>query len=81
MQAAAKGTGRPVPSSPAAPTPSPAFTSDKDRVAGSSTRQRLIYYPFWFGGSSSSMAACVTHPLDLGKPPPRAALQVESTLR
>lgn len=25
-----------------------------------------IYYPFWFGGSASSMAACVTHPLDLG---------------
>lgn len=23
-------------------------------------------YPFWFGGSASSMAACVTHPLDLG---------------
>lgn len=26
-----------------------------------------IRYPFWFGGSASSMAACVTHPLDLGK--------------
>jgi hypothetical protein len=25
-------------------------------------------YPFWFGGSASSMAACVTHPLDLGMP-------------
>ncbi|KYK61183.1 hypothetical protein DCS_02324 [Drechmeria coniospora] len=25
-----------------------------------------IRYPFWFGGSASSMAACVTHPLDLG---------------
>ncbi|TDZ37903.1 Mitochondrial dicarboxylate transporter [Colletotrichum spinosum] len=24
-------------------------------------------YPFWFGGSASSMAACVTHPLDLVK--------------
>ncbi|KAH8597494.1 MC family mitochondrial carrier protein [Bisporella sp. PMI_857] len=24
-------------------------------------------YPFWFGGSSASMAACVTHPLDLVK--------------
>lgn len=23
--------------------------------------------PFWFGGSASCMAACVTHPLDLGK--------------
>lgn len=27
-----------------------------------------IHYPFWFGGSASSMAACVTHPLDLGTP-------------
>jgi len=26
-----------------------------------------IHYPFWFGGSSSSLAACVTHPLDLVK--------------
>ncbi|KAF7550615.1 hypothetical protein G7046_g7956 [Stylonectria norvegica] len=24
-----------------------------------------IRYPFWFGGSASSFAACVTHPLDL----------------
>lgn len=24
-------------------------------------------YPFWFGGSASSFAACVTHPLDLVK--------------
>ncbi|XXG97182.1 hypothetical protein Hte_003477 [Hypoxylon texense] len=26
-----------------------------------------ISYPFWFGGSASSLAACVTHPLDLVK--------------
>lgn len=26
-----------------------------------------VRYPFWFGGSASSMAACVTHPLDLIK--------------
>ncbi|KAJ1338520.1 solute carrier family 25 (mitochondrial dicarboxylate transporter) member 10 [Microdochium nivale] len=26
-----------------------------------------VSYPFWFGGSASSMAACVTHPLDLVK--------------
>lgn len=25
-----------------------------------------IKYPFWFGGSASALAACVTHPLDLG---------------
>ncbi|KAI0203093.1 putative dicarboxylate carrier protein [Astrocystis sublimbata] len=28
---------------------------------------KQIAYPFWFGGSASSMAACVTHPLDLVK--------------
>jgi hypothetical protein len=26
-----------------------------------------VRYPFWFGGSASCFAACVTHPLDLGK--------------
>jgi hypothetical protein len=26
-----------------------------------------VHYPFWFGGSASCFAACVTHPLDLGK--------------
>ncbi|KAL7926553.1 mitochondrial carrier domain-containing protein [Trichoderma austrokoningii] len=33
------------------------------------TKQRApaMRYPFWFGGSASSMAACVTHPLDLIK--------------
>ena len=29
-------------------------------------QKSTIRYPFWFGGSASSMAACVTHPLDLG---------------
>ncbi|KAI8650115.1 hypothetical protein NCS56_01463400 [Fusarium sp. Ph1] len=29
-----------------------------------------IRYPFWFGGSATSMAACVTHPLDLVKVKP-----------
>jgi dicarboxylate transporter 10 len=28
-------------------------------------KKQAIRYPFWFGGSASSMAACVTHPLDL----------------
>jgi dicarboxylate transporter 10 len=32
-------------------------------------RKKPIRYPFWFGGSASSMAACVTHPLDLGTYP------------
>jgi len=30
-------------------------------------KKSTIRYPFWFGGSASSMAACVTHPLDLVK--------------
>ncbi|KAF2404861.1 mitochondrial carrier [Trichodelitschia bisporula] len=34
-----------------------------------SPRTRTIAYPFWFGGSASCFAACVTHPLDLGAPP------------
>ncbi|KAL9949541.1 hypothetical protein ACHAQF_003164 [Verticillium nonalfalfae] len=41
----------------------PVLTAEEKsaKTAKSSTR-----YPFWFGGSASSMAACVTHPLDLG---------------
>jgi len=27
---------------------------------------KKVRYPFWFGGSASCFAACVTHPLDLG---------------
>ena len=30
------------------------------------TSQKSLRYPFWFGGSAASMAAVVTHPLDLG---------------
>jgi dicarboxylate transporter 10 len=30
-------------------------------------KKSSIRYPFWFGGSASGMAACVTHPLDLVK--------------
>ncbi|UKZ89952.1 uncharacterized protein TrAFT101_004985 [Trichoderma asperellum] len=33
----------------------------------SKQRAPAMRYPFWFGGSASSMAACVTHPLDLIK--------------
>ncbi|KAF2470604.1 mitochondrial carrier [Lindgomyces ingoldianus] len=28
-------------------------------------KKTIIHYPFWFGGSASSLAACFTHPLDL----------------
>ncbi|PQE32963.1 mitochondrial dicarboxylate carrier protein [Rutstroemia sp. NJR-2017a WRK4] len=30
-------------------------------------KKEIIRYPFWFGGSASCFAACVTHPLDLGE--------------
>lgn len=47
-------------------------TSARDVVAERPKRQKKplpipVHYPFWFGGSASSMAACVTHPLDLVK--------------
>ncbi|CEI65254.1 hypothetical protein FVEN_g6314 [Fusarium venenatum] len=35
--------------------------------ATADAKKATIRYPFWFGGSASSMAACVTHPLDLVK--------------
>ncbi|KAM5342961.1 hypothetical protein ACJ41O_013927 [Fusarium nematophilum] len=36
--------------------------------AEEATRKKVtVRYPFWFGGSASSLAACVTHPLDLVK--------------
>ncbi|KXH61388.1 hypothetical protein CSAL01_05221 [Colletotrichum salicis] len=41
------------------------------------TVEPSLRYPFWFGGSASSMAACVTHPLDLentGKRTPRSMI-------
>lgn len=52
--------------------------SQKEAAASAPTKPALptreqkhapasIRYPFWFGGSASSMAACVTHPLDLVK--------------
>ncbi|RPA86170.1 mitochondrial dicarboxylate carrier [Ascobolus immersus RN42] len=33
----------------------------------SQSTSKHIQYPFWFGGSASCMAACLTHPLDLVK--------------
>ncbi|KAK3902426.1 mitochondrial carrier domain-containing protein [Staphylotrichum tortipilum] len=41
--------------------------TDESRAVAAPATQRPVHYPFWFGGSSSSMAACVTHPLDLVK--------------
>lgn len=40
-------------------TPSPKPKKQQVKTA-------TIRYPFWFGGSAASMAAVVTHPLDLG---------------
>jgi hypothetical protein len=38
----------------------------KDGAVRPSSAQPKLHYPFWFGGSAASMAAVVTHPLDLG---------------
>ena len=49
--------------------PAPAVATAPGNVQ-TRTRQRknaaTLRYPFWFGGSAASMAAVVTHPLDLG---------------
>ncbi len=46
--------------------------SRSDQAAAELSRKRAwhrehVKYPFWFGGSASCFAACVTHPLDLGE--------------
>ncbi|KAL5625335.1 hypothetical protein BROUX41_005395 [Berkeleyomyces rouxiae] len=46
----------------AAPVAAPSLKAQKKDV-----KTPAVKYPFWFGGSASSMAACVTHPLDLVK--------------
>lgn len=38
----------------------------KEVMKDKDVRKVPIHYPFWFGGSASCFAACVTHPLDLG---------------
>ncbi|KAK5635212.1 hypothetical protein RRF57_010924 [Xylaria bambusicola] len=50
--------------SPPAAIPSPAM---KPKLHKKEVVLKQVAYPFWFGGSASSMAACVTHPLDLVK--------------
>jgi dicarboxylate transporter 10 len=55
----------PSSNSAAVPLPSPG-TGIKPRLQKKQLALKQIAYPFWFGGSASSMAACVTHPLDLG---------------
>ncbi|CRK24695.1 hypothetical protein BN1708_003836 [Verticillium longisporum] len=53
----------------------PVLTAEEKsaKTPKSSTR-----YPFWFGGSASSMAACVTHPLDLAN---RVSVKVRLQVR
>ncbi|RYP92095.1 hypothetical protein DL770_001756 [Monosporascus sp. CRB-9-2] len=61
----AQTTTNPAAESRVATLTAAAKQSEKDKKAATSLKQ--IPYPFWFGGSASSMAACVTHPLDLVK--------------
>lgn len=44
----------------------PAAVKVARKESQQSKHKHSIRYPFWFGGSASSMAACMTHPLDLG---------------
>ncbi|KAI1132525.1 putative dicarboxylate carrier protein [Nemania abortiva] len=58
-----------TPNGSAAVSPPPALPSPgpKPKLQKKQITLKQIAYPFWFGGSASSMAACVTHPLDLVK--------------
>jgi hypothetical protein len=38
----------------------------KDGAVRPLSAKLKLRYPFWFGGSAASLAAVVTHPLDLG---------------
>ncbi|KAI1769640.1 mitochondrial dicarboxylate carrier [Hypoxylon sp. FL1150] len=51
------------------PNDSPATTAKPKKLLAKKKDlpSERISYPFWFGGSASSLAACVTHPLDLVK--------------
>lgn len=56
-------SGREASAVSAGAPPKPALATE----AGQQKHDPSIRYPFWFGGSASSMAACITHPLDLVK--------------
>jgi hypothetical protein len=43
------------------------ISQTRDRCETATLLPLRIRYPFWFGGSASCFAACLTHPLDLGK--------------
>ena len=55
VETAAASAAKSAPSAPA--------TAPRSAAA----KPASIHYPFWFGGSASSLAACVTHPMDLVK--------------
>lgn len=61
----AKNSSVSTPVGPGTETTSKRDTTNKMSLSPQ-LKQKPIHYPFWFGGSASSMAACVTHPLDLG---------------
>jgi len=71
----AASSAAPASASASAPTTTTAAatTNNPDVAVAAKVDERrkkkppAVRYPFWFGGSASSMAACVTHPLDLGK--------------
>lgn len=52
---------------PAKPAPARKLTREERVEQRKKKMGPSVRYPFWFGGSASSMAACVTHPLDLVK--------------
>lgn len=56
----------PVAAASAAAAAAKAKLQEKKRQQQLALARERISYPFWFGGSASSLAACVTHPLDLG---------------
>src|SRR5271155_1780228 len=43
------------------------ISSKHNGISQPKSRITPLHYPFWFGGSAASMAAVVTHPLDLGR--------------
>lgn len=45
----------------------PAKEAEQHVLTNQKASSGSIHYPFWFGGSAASMAAVVTHPLDLIK--------------
>ncbi|KAH8677348.1 putative mitochondrial dicarboxylate protein [Xylariales sp. PMI_506] len=59
-----------VPAPIGAPTPVPVGSEHLESTKQKKQKKvvpKQMRYPFWFGGSASSFAACVTHPLDLVK--------------